>query len=75
MEMDREAAESRAAWEALSSQSKISNWLIRHQYGVMFGGWLATSAVAGSIIWRNKYQTTPQKVCVCDAFPLDVDWC
>ncbi|KAF7981730.1 hypothetical protein HWV62_32333 [Athelia sp. TMB] len=62
VEMDREAQEAREAWEALSAKNKISNWLINHQYSVMAGGWLGTGAIAGTIIWRNKYQTTPQKL-------------
>lgn len=62
MELDREAEEKRAAWEALSTRNKVTNWLIGHQYSVMLGGWLGTGAVAGTFIWRNKYQTTPQKV-------------
>jgi len=62
MELDREAQEAREAWEALSARNKISNWLINHQYSVMAGGWLGTGAVAGTIIWRDKYLTTPQKL-------------
>jgi hypothetical protein len=55
MELDREAAEKRAAWEQLSAQSKITTWLVRHQYSIMFGGWLGACAIAGSIIWKNKW--------------------
>jgi len=62
MELDREAAEKRAAWAELSAQSKITNWLVGHQYSIMFGGWLGACAVAGSVIWKNKYQTGPQKL-------------
>jgi len=62
LEMDREAAEKRAAWEELSSRSKITSWVVRHQYSIMFGGWLGACAVAGNIIWKNKYQTGPQKL-------------
>jgi hypothetical protein len=54
MELDREAAEKRAAWERLSAESKVTNWLVRHQYSIMFGGWLSACAVAGSLIWKNK---------------------
>jgi len=54
MELDREAAETRAAWERLSAQSKITSWLVRHQYSIMFGGWLTACAVAGNVIWKNK---------------------
>jgi len=62
MELDREAEESRAAWEELSAKKKIMKWLVGHQYSIMFSGWLASCAVAGSIIWKNKYQTAPQKI-------------
>jgi hypothetical protein len=54
MELDREAAEKRAAWEELSSKSKITHWLVRHQYSIIFSSWLGACAVAGSIIWKNK---------------------
>ena len=57
MELDREAAEKRAAWEELSSRSKITYWLVRHQYSIIFGSWLGACAVAGNIIWKNKYVT------------------
>jgi len=62
MELDREAEESRTAWEELSTKKKIMKWVVGHQYSIMFGGWLASCAVAGSIIWKNKYQTAPQKI-------------
>jgi len=62
MELDREAEERRVAWEQLSVQSKVMKWLVGHQYSIMFGGWLASCAVAGSIVWKNKYQTAPQKI-------------
>jgi len=62
MELDREAAEKRAAWEELSAQNKITHWLVRHQYSIIFGSWLGTCAIAGNIIWKNKYQTGPQKL-------------
>jgi hypothetical protein len=55
MELDREAEESRAAWEQLSAKKKIMKWVVGHQYSIMFGGWLASCAVAGSIIWKNKW--------------------
>jgi len=54
MELDREAAEKQAAWEELSARSKVTHWLVRHQYSIIFGGWLGTCAVAGNIIWKNK---------------------
>lgn len=54
MELDREAHEQQAAWDELSSQSKLKNWLVNHQYSIMLGGWVASCAVAGSIVWKNK---------------------
>jgi len=62
LELDREAAEQRAAWKDLSTRRKVTKWLVNHQYSIMFGGWLGACAVAGSIIWKNKYQTGPQKL-------------
>lgn len=56
-ELDREALETKEAWEKLSSESKVQNWLVNHQYSIMAGSWVASCAVAGSIIWRNPYVT------------------
>lgn len=55
MELDREAKETRAAWDELSTKKKVTKWLINHQYSILLGGWLTSSAIAGSIIWRNKW--------------------
>ena len=55
VELDREEKENREAWERLSKENKVQNWLVNHQYSIMAGSWVASCAVAGSIIWKNPY--------------------
>ncbi|KAF8345566.1 hypothetical protein F5887DRAFT_965678 [Amanita rubescens] len=49
-------------WQQLSGTEKLKEWALRHQYGLIFGGWAASICVAGAVIWRNKYQTPAQKI-------------
>ena len=49
-------------WEKLPTTSKVGEWAARHQYSIILGGWASSLAVAGTIIQRNKFQTTAQKV-------------
>ncbi|KIM54903.1 hypothetical protein SCLCIDRAFT_17520 [Scleroderma citrinum Foug A] len=62
MELDRVASEEQARWSGLSVKEKISDWASRHQYGIIFGSWALSIAVAGGIISRDRYQSVPQKV-------------
>ncbi|KAG6334759.1 hypothetical protein ID866_4336 [Astraeus odoratus] len=62
MELDRAAAEEEARWRALPMKDKVADWAARHQYGIIFGSWALSMAVAGAIIARDRYQTVPQKV-------------
>jgi len=62
MELDREAAEEGARWDALSMKEKIGDWGVRHQYSIIMGSWVLSMAVAGSIIAKDRHQTLPQKI-------------
>ncbi|KAG1733925.1 uncharacterized protein EDB91DRAFT_1057155 [Suillus paluster] len=62
MELDREAAEAEAQWNALSTKQKIGDWASRHQYSIIVGSWVLSMAVAGGIVARDRHQTLPQKV-------------
>lgn len=62
MELDREAAEEEARWNALTTKEKIGDWATRHQYSIILGSWALSMAVAGGIISRDRHQTIPQKI-------------
>ncbi|KAI6038525.1 hypothetical protein EDC04DRAFT_3141444 [Pisolithus marmoratus] len=62
MEIDRVTAEEQARWGALSVKEKVTDWAARNKYGIIFGSWALSLAVAGAIISRDKYQSVPQKV-------------
>jgi len=49
-------------WERMSTGEKVADWAQRHEYSIIVGGWALSLAVAGGIVSRNRYQTTPQKV-------------
>ncbi|KAI0068677.1 hypothetical protein BV25DRAFT_1844273 [Artomyces pyxidatus] len=49
-------------WARLSLTDKFSHWVQRNQYKFILGSWAATMAVAGTIIMRDKHQSTSQKV-------------
>lgn len=55
MELDREAAEEGARWNALSTKEKIGDWAVRHQYSIIMGSWALSMAVAGSIIAKDRF--------------------
>ncbi|KAG1744497.1 hypothetical protein EDD22DRAFT_919326 [Suillus occidentalis] len=61
-ELDREAAEEEARWNALTTKEKIGDWATRHQYSIILGSWVLSMAVAGGIISRDRHQTIPQKI-------------
>ncbi|KAL1754775.1 hypothetical protein FB107DRAFT_263112 [Schizophyllum commune] len=59
---DSKEIEERQRWESLSTGQKIKEWGMNHQYSIILGGWAAGIATSSAIIFRNKYQTYPQKV-------------
>ncbi|TFK43847.1 hypothetical protein BDQ12DRAFT_709523 [Crucibulum laeve] len=49
-------------WQEMSLKAKIGDWMERHEYSIILGGWAGSLGVAGAIISRQKYQTYPQKI-------------
>ncbi|KAF9057854.1 hypothetical protein BJ165DRAFT_1424036 [Panaeolus papilionaceus] len=49
-------------WEGLSGSEKVADWALRHQYGMIMGGWAGSLGLAAAIISRQKYQTYAQKI-------------
>ncbi|KAI0005059.1 hypothetical protein BJV74DRAFT_806659 [Russula compacta] len=60
--LDNAKAREASEWEGLSSREKLSKWVARHQYKVILGSWAASMAVAGTIIMRDRHQSTSQKI-------------
>jgi hypothetical protein len=58
MELDREAAEEEARWNALTTKEKIGDWATRHQYSIILGSWALSMAVAGAIVSRDRFVTS-----------------
>ncbi|KAF8634790.1 hypothetical protein AX15_000706 [Amanita polypyramis BW_CC] len=50
------------AWQKLSTKEKITTWAAQHQYTIILGGWASSLCVAGTLIWRDRYQTPAQKI-------------
>ncbi|KZT72478.1 hypothetical protein DAEQUDRAFT_743555 [Daedalea quercina L-15889] len=68
-ELEREEAQKEKRWEALGREEKLKDWAIRNQYKIILGSWAASMAIAGGIVWRDKYvlyptphQTPTQKI-------------
>ncbi|KAF8638599.1 hypothetical protein AX17_002140 [Amanita inopinata Kibby_2008] len=60
--LDEKQLRDEMEWQKMSTRDKVAEWADRHQYSIILGGWAASLGIAGAIISRNKYQTTPQKV-------------
>lgn len=41
-------------WEGLSGSEKVADWALRHQYGMIMGGWAGSLGLAAAIISRQK---------------------
>ncbi|TCD70806.1 hypothetical protein EIP91_001496 [Steccherinum ochraceum] len=61
-ELMREELEEEKRWKALSMPQRAKEWATKNQYKVILGTWAVGMAAAGSIIWRNRHQSTAQKV-------------
>ncbi|THG97614.1 hypothetical protein EW026_g4411 [Hermanssonia centrifuga] len=61
-ELDMIEARKREKWEKMGTGERVKDWMARHQYSVILGGWSGSMVVAFGAIMRNKYQTLPQKV-------------
>jgi len=60
--LDSAKARETSEWDGLSTKEKMSKWVARHQYQVILGSWATSMAVAGTIIMRDRHQSTSQKV-------------
>ncbi|KAK7696002.1 hypothetical protein QCA50_000642 [Cerrena zonata] len=61
-ELDREEAALEKQWEGLSTGDKVKTWAANNQYKVILGSWALSMVAAGAIVWRNKYQSSAQKI-------------
>ncbi|KAI9001422.1 hypothetical protein BD414DRAFT_533168 [Trametes punicea] len=61
-ELEREERLEEAKWSSLDNKAKLKEWAMRNQYKIILGSWAASMCVAGAIVMRNRYQSTPQKV-------------
>ncbi|KAI0268213.1 hypothetical protein BC834DRAFT_785079, partial [Gloeopeniophorella convolvens] len=60
--LDSARAREDAEWANLNSSDRFKKWFADHQYKVILGSWAASMAVAGTIIMRDRHQSTSQKV-------------
>ena len=51
---DKERREERR-WESLSSGQKLKDWAMRNQYKIILCSRAAGMAIAGGLVWRNRY--------------------
>ncbi|KAI0327759.1 hypothetical protein GY45DRAFT_1088596 [Cubamyces sp. BRFM 1775] len=61
-ELEREERIQQARWQTLDTKAKFKEWAMHNQYKIILGSWAASMAVAGTIVMRNRYQSTPQKI-------------
>jgi len=62
LELERQQQEKRSRWQRLGGKEKFMEWATSNQYKIILGSWVVGMGIAGSIIMRNKHQTTAQKV-------------
>ena len=53
--LEREEQAAETSWEHLSTKDKLKDWAVRNQYKIILGSWAAGMAVAGGLVWRNRY--------------------
>lgn len=61
-ELKREELEEQQRWKALSLSQRAKEWATQNQYKVILGTWAVGMAAAGTLVWRNRHQSVPQKV-------------
>ncbi|KAJ3488708.1 hypothetical protein NLI96_g2647 [Meripilus lineatus] len=61
-ELNRQEKEEEKRWESLGTQEKIKDWAMTNQYKVILGSWAVSMAIAGGLVWRNRHQTSAQKI-------------
>ncbi|EMD40874.1 hypothetical protein CERSUDRAFT_80526 [Gelatoporia subvermispora B] len=62
LELERQQLEQQSRWERLGSKEKFMEWATANQYKIILGSWVVGMGIAGSIIMRNKHQTSAQKI-------------
>ncbi|TBU32920.1 hypothetical protein BD311DRAFT_794677 [Dichomitus squalens] len=60
--LDDNERKEESRWESLTNSQKMKDWAMRNQYKIILGSWAASMAIAGTIVMRNRYQSTPQKI-------------
>jgi hypothetical protein len=53
--MSKQELEIEERWKQMTLSQKASDWVSRHEYSFILGGWALSLAIAGGIIWRDKY--------------------
>lgn len=61
-ELQRLETEEERRWGGLGNEEKLKDWAIRNQYKIILGSWAASMAVAGGVVWRNKFVPVPLSV-------------
>lgn len=49
-------------WQKLTPGQKVLQWAKQNQYSVILGSWAVSMAIAGTIVMRDRHQSTSQKV-------------
>jgi len=52
--LDERRVQEEQRWKSLPLTDKISDWVLRHQYPVILGGWALSLGVAGAVISRQR---------------------
>jgi hypothetical protein len=52
--LDERRLQEEKRWQSLPVKEKAADWVARHQYTVILGGWASSLGIAGAIISRNK---------------------
>ncbi|RDX55454.1 hypothetical protein K466DRAFT_91514 [Polyporus arcularius HHB13444] len=61
-ELETIEAREEARWQSLSTGEKVSDFVNRHQYGLIVGSWATAMVGTFGYIMRNPYQSMPQKI-------------
>lgn len=57
--LERREHEEHERWSVLSRKDKVAEWAAKHQLSVIMGSWATTMVVAGSVIMRDPYVSSP----------------
>ncbi|KAK7696007.1 hypothetical protein QCA50_000647 [Cerrena zonata] len=62
IELETIQSREQARWDSMTLGQKVRDVAVRHEYGMIGGGWAASMLVAWGMIMRNPYQSIPQKI-------------